>query len=320
MAEITAAQVKSLREKTGAGMMDCKKALSESGGDLEAATDWLRKKGLSAAAKKSGRVAAEGLVGILVEGGKGAVVEVNSETDFVARNEAFQGFVRQVSATALATDGDVEALKAAAYADSGRSVGEELTEMIATIGENMDVRRAAVLSVSKGVISSYAHGSIAPGTGRIGVLVALESEGDADKLIALGKQLAMHVAASDPQAISTDQLDSAVVSRERDILKEQAIASGKPPEIAEKMVEGRLRKFYEEIVLLEQTFVIDTDKKVEQAIEAAAGEIGAGVKITGFVRYALGEGIERKEDDFAAEVAELAGNRAEDTEGDADRS
>ncbi|MCZ6861905.1 MAG: translation elongation factor Ts [Alphaproteobacteria bacterium] len=320
MAEITAAQVKSLREKTGAGMMDCKKALNESGGDLEAATDWLRKKGLSAAAKKSGRVAAEGLIGILVEGGKGAVVEVNSETDFVARNEAFQGFVRQVSATALVTDDDVEALKAAAYADSGRSVGEELTEMIATIGENMDVRRAAVLSVGKGVIASYAHSSIASGTGRIGVLVALESEGDVDKLIVLGKQLAMHVAASDPQAVSTDQLDPAVVSRERKILKEQAMASGKPPEIAEKMVEGRLRKFYEEIVLLEQTFVIDTEKKVGQAIEAAAGEIGAGVEITGFVRFALGEGIERKEDDFVAEVAELAGNKAEDTEGDADRS
>ena len=307
MAEITAAQVKSLREKTGAGMMDCKKALTESGGDLEAATDWLRKKGLSAAAKKSGRVAAEGLVGVLIEDGKGAVVEVNSETDFVARNEAFQGFVRQLSAIALATDGDVEALKAADYADSGRSVGAELTEMIATIGENMDVRRAAVLSVNKGVIASYAHGSIAPGTGRICVLVALESEGDVDNLIALGKQLAMHVAASDPQAVSTDQLDPVVVSREREILKEQAIASGKPPEIAEKMVEGRLRKFYEEIVLLEQTFVIDTDKKVGQAIEAASGQIGAGVEVTGFVRFALGEGVVRKEDDFAAEVAELAG-------------
>ncbi len=307
MAEITAAQVKSLREKTGAGMMDCKKALTESGGELEAATDWLRKKGLSSAAKKSGRVAAEGLVGVLVEGGKGAVVEVNSETDFVARNETFQGFVRQVTASALAADGDVEALKAAAYPDSGRSVDEELTEMIATIGENMDVRRAAVLSVGKGVIASYVHSAVAPGTGRIGVLVALASEGDADKLGALGKQLAMHIAASDPQAVSTDQLDPAVVSRERKFLKEQAIASGKPPEIAEKMVEGRLRKFYEEIVLLEQTFVIDTDKKVGQAIEAAAGEIGAGVEVTGFVRFALGEGIERKEDDFAVEVAELAG-------------
>ena len=307
MAEITAAQVKSLREKTGAGMMDCKKALTESGGELEAATDWLRKKGLSSAAKKSGRVAAEGLVGVLVEGGKGAVVEVNSETDFVARNETFQGFVRQVTASALAADGDVEALKVAAYPDSGRSVDEELTEMIATIGENMDVRRAAVLSVGKGVIASYVHSAVAPGTGRIGVLVALASEGDADKLGALGKQLAMHIAASDPQAVSTDQLDPAVVSRERKFLKEQAIASGKPPEIAEKMVEGRLRKFYEEIVLLEQTFVIDTDKKVGQAIEAAAGEIGAGVEVTGFVRFALGEGIERKEDDFAVEVAELAG-------------
>ena len=307
MAEITAAQVKSLREKTGAGMMDCKKALTESGGEFEAATNWLRKKGLSSAAKKSGRVAAEGLVGVLVEGGKGAVVEVNSETDFVARNEAFQGFVRQVTASALATGGDIGALKAAAYPGSGRSVDEELSEMIATIGENMDVRRAAVLSVGKGVIASYVHGAVAPGTGRIGVLVALESEGDADKLDALGKQLAMHIAASEPRAVSTDQLDPAVVTREREFLKEQAIASGKPPEIAEKMVEGRLRKFYEEIVLLEQTFVIDTDKKVGQAIEAAAGEIGAGVEVAGFVRFALGEGIERKEDDFVAEVAELAG-------------
>lgn len=307
MAEITAAQVKSLREKTGAGMMDCKKALTESGGEIEAATDWLRKKGLSSAASKSGRVAAEGLVGVLVEGGKGAVAEVNSETDFVARNESFQGFVRQVTACALATGGDIEALRAAAYPASGRSVGEELSEMITTIGENMDVRRAAVLSVGKGVIASYVHGSVAPGTGRIGVLVALESEGDADKLIALGKQLAMHIAASKPQAVSTDQLDPAVVSREREFLKEQAIASGKPPEIAEKMVEGRLRKFYQEIVLLEQAFVIDPDKKVGQAIEAAAGEIGAGVEVTGFVRFALGEGIERKAEDFASEVAELAG-------------
>ncbi len=307
MAEITAAQVKALRERTGAGMMDCKKALTESGGELEAATDWLRKKGLSAAAKKSGRVAAEGLVGVFVEGGRGAVAEVNSETDFVARNESFQGFVRQVTATVLATGGDIEALKAASYPDSGRSVGEELTEMIATIGENMDVRRSAVLSVDKGVIASYVHAAIAPGLGKIGVLVALASEGDADKLTALGKQLAMHIAASNPQSVSTDQLDPAIVSREREILKEQAIASGKPPEIAEKMVEGRLRKFYEEIVLLEQTFVIDTDKKVGQAIEAAAGEIGADVAVTGFVRFALGEGIERKEDDFAAEVAELAG-------------
>jgi len=307
MAEITAAQVKALREQTGAGMMDCKKALTESGGELEAATDWLRKKGLSAAAKKSGRVAAEGLVGVFVEGGRGAVAEVNSETDFVARNETFQGFVRQVTATALATGGDIEALKAASYPGNGRSVGEELTEMIATIGENMDVRRSAVLSVDKGVVASYTHAAIAPGLGKIGVLVALASEGDADKLTALGKQLAMHIAASNPQSVSTGQLDPAIVSREREILKEQAIASGKPPEIAEKMVEGRLRKFYEEIVLLEQTFVIDTDKKVGQAIEAAAGEIGAGVEVTGFVRFALGEGIERKDDDFAAEVAELAG-------------
>ena len=307
MAEITAALVKSLREQTGAGMMDCKKALTESAGDIEAATDWLRKKGLSAAAKKSGRVAAEGLVGVIVDGTTGAVAEVNSETDFVARNEAFQGFVRQVTTIARDAGGNVETLKAAVYPGGGRSVGEELTEMIATIGENMDVRRTAVLSVGKGVVASYVHGAIAPGLGRIGVLVALESGGDEDKLAALGKQIAMHVAASNPQSVSTDQLDPAIVAREREILKEQAIASGKPPEIAEKMVEGRLRKFYEEVVLLEQTFVIDTDKKVGEAVEAAAGDIGSSIAVTGFIRFALGEGVEKGSDDFAAEVAQLAG-------------
>jgi len=307
MAEITAALVKQLREKTGAGMMDCKKALAETGGDIEGATDWLRTKGLAAAAKKAGRVAAEGLVGVAVEGDQGAVVEVNSETDFVARNDTFQDFVRKVSALALSAGGDLEALQAADYPGSGRNVAEELTEMIATIGENMSLRRTAGLSADGGVLASYIHNAAAPGLGKIGVLVALKSTGDADTLAGFGKQLAMHIAATSPQAVSVAELDPDVVAREREILKEQAIESGKPPEIAEKMVEGRLRKFYEEVVLLEQTFVIDNETKISKAVEAAAKEAGAPVEVTGFVRFALGEGIEREESDFAAEVAQMTG-------------
>jgi len=307
MAEITAALVKQLREKTGAGMMDCKKALSETGGDIEGATDWLRTKGLAAAAKKAGRVAAEGLVGVSVEGDTGSVVEVNSETDFVARNDAFQDFVRNVTQLGLAAGGDLEALKAAAYPGSGRSVAEELTEMIATIGENMGLRRAASLSAEGGVLASYTHAAASPGLGKIGVLVALKSSGDAEKLTAFGKQLAMHIAATNPQSVAVADLDPAVVEREREVLKEQAIESGKPPEIAEKMVEGRLRKFYEEVVLLEQTFVIDNETKISKAVEAAAADAGAPVEVTGFVRFALGEGIEREESDFASEVAEMTG-------------
>jgi elongation factor Ts len=307
MAEITAALVKQLREKTGAGMMDCKKALSETEGDLEGATDWLRTKGLAAAAKKAGRVAAEGLVGRVIEGDKGAVVEVNSETDFVARNDQFQDFVRTVAQLGLAAGGDLEALKAADYPGSGRSVAEELTEMIATIGENMGLRRAAGLSAEGGVLASYIHNAAAPGLGKIGVLVALKSSGDADKLAAFGRQLAMHIAATSPQSVAVGDLDPAVVAREREVLKEQAIESGKPPEIAEKMVEGRLRKFYEDVVLLEQTFVIDNETKIAKAVEAAAKEAGAPVEVTGFVRFALGEGIEREESDFAAEVAQMTG-------------
>ncbi|MDH3236164.1 MAG: translation elongation factor Ts, partial [Alphaproteobacteria bacterium] len=295
MAEITAALVKQLREKTGAGMMDCKKALTETDGDIEGATDWLRTKGLSAAAKKAGRVAAEGLVGIAVEGDTGAVVEVNSETDFVARNDAFQDFVRKVTELSLAAGGDLEALRSAEYPGSGRSVADELTEMIATIGENMGLRRVASLSADGGVLASYLHSAAAPGLGKIGVLVALKSTGDKAKLEAFGKQLAMHIAATSPQSVSVSDLDPAVVEREREVLKEQAIESGKPPEIAEKMVEGRLRKFYEEVVLLEQTFVIDNETKIADAVEAAAKDAGAPVEVTGMVRFALGEGIERQE-------------------------
>lgn len=307
MAEITAALVKQLREKTGAGMMDCKKALSETDGDIEGATDWLRTKGLAAAAKKAGRVAAEGLVGVAVEGTQGSVVEVNSETDFVARNDQFQDFVRNVTQLGLAAGGDLDALTSADYPGSGRSVADELTEMIATIGENMGLRRAASLSAEGGVLASYTHAAAAPGLGKIGVLVALKSDGDADKLTAFGKQLAMHIAATNPQSVAVADLDQAVVEREREVLKEQAIESGKPPEIAEKMVEGRLRKFYEEVVLLEQTFVIDNETKISKAVEAAAADAGAPVEVTGFVRFALGEGIEREESDFASEVAEMTG-------------
>jgi elongation factor Ts len=306
MAEITAALVKELRERSGAGMMDCKKALTESGGDLEGAVDWLRKKGLAAAAKKAGRVAAEGLVGIAVSGGRGALVEVNSETDFVARNDKFQDFVRKVSAISLAKSGDVAAIGAAAYPGTGRSVGEELTQLIATIGENMNLRRAAALSAEPGVVASYMHNAVDASLGKIGVLVALKSSGDKAKLAELGRQIAMHIAAANPQAVSVKTLDPAAVERERSVLSEQARASGKPEEIIAKMVEGRLRKFYEEVVLLEQIFVIDGETKVGKVVEAAGKAAGAPIEITGFVRFALGEGIERSQGDFAAEVAQLA--------------
>ena len=306
MAEITAALVKELRVKTGAGMMDCKKALTETGGDLEGAVDWLRKKGLAAAAKKAGRVAAEGLVGVVAEGNRGALVEVNSETDFVARNEAFQDFAATAAKLALDAGGDLEALSVAAYPDGG-TVGEALTEMIAKLGENMSLRRTAVLQVARGVVAAYVHNQAAPGLGKIGVLVALESAGDADKLAAFGKQLAMHVAAAAPQAVSAEDVDPAALERERSILTEQARASGKPEEIIEKMVEGRLRKYYEEACLLDQTFVIDTESKVRQAVEAAGKDAGAAIEVTGFHRFQLGEGVERQESDFAAEVAAQLG-------------
>jgi elongation factor Ts len=269
MAEITAALVKELREKTGTGMMDCKKALSETGGDLEAAVDWLRKKGLAAAAKKAGRVAAEGLVAVKAAGTRGSVVEVNSETDFVARNQDFQAYAAKVAGIALETGGDLAKLKAAPYGD-GRTVEEQLTHMIATIGENMNLRRAHVLSVNSGVVASYVHNAIAPGMGKIGVLVALESTADAGKLAEIGKQVAMHVAATSPVSVSRNEVDPALLDRERNILADQARASGKPENIIEKMVEGRLRKFYEESCLLEQTFVIDGENSVGKVLETFA--------------------------------------------------
>jgi elongation factor Ts len=293
MAEITAALVKELREISGAGMMDCKKALQETGGDIEQAQDWLRKKGLATAAKKSGRDASEGLVGMITDGKSGVVVEVNSETDFVARNDTFQMFVRTVTQVAMTVGGDLEKLKAADYPGTGRTVAEELTHMIATIGENMNLRRSAGLTVGKGVVAGYIHNKLADDLGKIGVLVALESDGDAGKLEALGRQIAMHVAAARPQWLSTDEVDATALDRERDVLSEQARASGKPEEIIAKMVEGRLRKYYEEVVLLEQVFVMDTDKKIAKVVEDAASDVGAPVRLAGFVRFELGEGVEK---------------------------
>jgi len=293
MTEITAAMVKDLRGKTGAGMMDCKKALSESDGDIEAAIDWLRTKGLAAAAKRAGQVAAEGLVAVALADGVGAVVEVNAETDFVARNEVFQELVRGVVAVTLEEDGDVERILAAGYAGSDHSVRDQITQAAATIGENIGLRRAARLAVESGVVSSYVHAAVTPGMGRIGVLVALSSSGDRERLGALGKQLAMHVAASSPSAVAIADLDPAVVERERAVLTEQARDSGRPEDIVAKMVEGRLRKFYQETVLLEQTFAIDGESKVADVIEAAAKEAGGAIEVAGFVRYALGEGVER---------------------------
>jgi elongation factor Ts len=308
MAEVSAALVKELRDKTGAGMMDCKKALNETAGDLEQAVDWLRKKGLAAAAKKAGRVAAEGLVGVVAEGPRGAVVEVNAETDFVARNEQFQDFVRQVTAIAAAKGADVAALAQQAYPGEGKSVAEKLTQLIATIGENMNLRRATEVKVGQGIVASYVHNAAAPGLGKIGVLVGLESTGDKEKLMALGKQLAMHVAAANPQALSIAEVDPKELERERGILAEQARASGKPEEIIAKMVEGRLRKYYEDVVLLEQLYVVDGESRVKQVLDQAAKAVGAPVKLTGFVRMALGEGIEREQKDFAAEVAAQLGH------------
>jgi elongation factor Ts len=302
---ITAAMVKELREKSGAGMMDCKTALTENGGDMEAAVDWLRTKGLAKAAKKAGRVAAEGLVGVAAEGTKAAVIELNSETDFVARNEGFQELVGKVATVAVGTDGSVDAVTAANL--DGKSVADSITDAIATIGENMTLRRTAILSVGDGVVSTYVHGAVADGLGKIGVLVALESTGDKEKLNALGRHIAMHVAATSPLALNTEELDQEVVEREKSVFSEQARESGKPENIIEKMVEGRLRKFYEEVTLVKQAFVINPDQTVEQAVEALAKDLGTDVKLSGFVRFALGEGIEKEEQDFAAEVAAASG-------------
>jgi|TARA_R110002094_G_scaffold173411_1_gene154747 elongation factor Ts len=303
MTAITAGLVKELRTVSGAGMMDCKKALTETNGDMEAAIDWLRTKGLATAAKKSGRVAAEGLVAVVASGTTGAVVEVNAETDFVGRNEDFQKLVSGIAAVAAEQGDDLEAIKASPFPGGSMTVEQKLTDAIATIGENMALRRAVKLSVAKGVVASYVHNSVTEGLGKIGILVALESEGDADKLATLGKQIAMHIAATSPQSISVADLDPAAIDRERAVLSQQARESGKPEEIIGKMVEGRLSKFYKDVVLLEQTFVIDGENTVKAAIDAVAKEIGKPITVSGMARFAVGEGIEKEESDFAAEVA-----------------
>ncbi|MBS0960556.1 MULTISPECIES: translation elongation factor Ts [Acetobacter] len=300
MAAITAALVKELREKTGAGMMDCKKALNESNGEVEAAIDWLRTKGLAAAAKKSGRTAAEGLVGVASEDKKAAMVEVNAETDFVARNEAFQNFVESVAKVALKVGEDLEAIKAAVL-DTGRTVADELTHLIATIGENMSLRRARVFTVPSGVVATYVHGALRPGLGKIGVLAALEAPSADEAVLQLGRQIGMHVAATRPSSLDVSSLNPEEVERERAVLVEQARDSGKPEAIIEKMIEGRIRKFYEEVVLLEQVWVHDGESRVKAVVEKA------GVKLAGFDRFHLGEGIDKEEDDFAAEVAKVSG-------------
>lgn len=302
MADITAALVKELREKTGAGMMDCKKALTETGGDMEVAVDWLRKKGLSAAAKKSGRVAAEGLIGVASTGQRAAMVEVNAETDFVARNETFQAFVETAAKVALDVGEDIEAIKAAPYPGGTGSVADQLTQLVATIGENMTLRRARVLSVTNGVVATYVHSALRPGLGKIGVLVAVEGQGEISVLETLGRQVGMHIAASRPEAVDIAGVDPAALEREKDILIEQARASGRPPNIIEKMVEGRIRKYYEDVVLLEQVWVHDGESRVKAVLQKA------GVKLAGFARFQLGEGIDRPQGpDFATEVAATAG-------------
>jgi elongation factor Ts len=303
---ITAQMVKELREKSGAGMMDCKKALAETNGDMEAAIDWLRAKGIAKADKKASRTAAEGLVGVASEGTKAVVVELNSETDFVARNEKFQDLVAGVAKVALTTDGSVEAVSAATYPATSKPVGDTIKDAVATIGENMALRRTALLTVSDGVVATYMHNAVATDLGKLGVLVALESTGDKDKLNAIGRQVAMHVAATNPLALTSQDVDATVAERERQIFIEQARESGKPENIIEKMVEGRMRKFYEEVALLSQAFVMNPDHTVGDAVKTAEAEVGAPIKVTGFVRFALGEGIEREETDFAAEVAAVA--------------
>jgi elongation factor Ts len=301
MAEITAALVKDLRERTGAGMMDCKKALNEAGGDMEAAIDWLRKKGLSAAAKKSGRVAAEGLIGVASAPCRAAMVEVNAETDFVARNETFQAFVANVALIALAVGDDLDAIRAAAFPDTGRTVADELTHLVATIGENMNIRRAVVLSVPRGLVATYIHNAVRPGLGKIGVLAAVAGESELAALETLGRQVGMHVAAAKPEVLDIESVDPAALEREKAVLREQARGSGKPDAIIEKMIEGRIRKYYEEVVLLEQVWVHDGESRVKAVVKKS------GVVLSGFARYALGEGIEKPTGDFAAEVAAAAG-------------
>ena len=301
MTEVTVAMVRDLRDATGAGMMDCKKALVEAGGDIEAAIDWLRKKGLSAAAKKSGRVAAEGLVGVASAPHVAAMVEVNAETDFVARNENFQNFVAEVAGLALSVGEDIEALKAATYPGTQHSTQEELTKLIATIGENMTIRRASVLRVSHGAVATYMHNAVKPGLGKIGVLVALEGQSEMQVMETLGRQIGMHVAATRPSALDVSAVDPAALEREKAVLTEQAMASGKPEAVIVKMVEGRIRKYYEEVVLLEQVWVHDGESRVKAVVEKL------GLQLTGFNRFLLGEGIEKQVTDFAAEVAATAG-------------
>jgi elongation factor Ts len=307
MATITAAMVKDLRESTGAGMMDCKAALTETDGDMQAAQDWLRKKGLSKAAKKAGRVAAEGLIAALTKGTKGVVVEVNSETDFVARNEHFQGLVKMIAQVALDVGADVEKIKAAKVGSI--SVENAISDAIATIGENMTLRRAAQLDVGKGVVSSYVHNAVTDGAGKMGVIVALESAGKTDELALVGRQLAMHVAAANPLALDPAGLDPELIKREKDVLADKYRQQGKPENVIEKIVDSGLKTYYKEVCLLEQAFIHDSGKSVAQAVKEAEGKIGAPVKIAGFVRYALGEGIEKQETDFAAEVAAASGKK-----------
>jgi elongation factor Ts len=305
MANITASMVKELRDKTGAGMMDCKAALGETGGDLEGAVDWLRKKGLAKAAKKAGRVAAEGLIGIALAATKGIVVEVNSETDFVARNDLFQGLVKIIADVALSTGPAVEKILVAPVGD--RTVADAITETIAKVGENMTLRRAAALSVGKGVVASYVHNSVTDGLGKIGVIVALESAGDTDELKSFGRMVAMHVASANPQAVDSSGLDATTVEREKNVLAEKFKAQGKPANVIEKIVESGLKTFYKEVCLLDQGFIFDDKKSVAQALKETEAKAGAPIKIAGFVRYALGEGIDRPEGDFGGEVAALAG-------------
>ncbi len=305
MANITAQMVKELRESTGAGMMDCKAALTENNGEMQAAQDWLRKKGLSKAAKKAGRVAAEGLIGVMVQGTKGVVVEVNSETDFVARNDLFQGLVKMIADVALSTGTDVEKIKATKAGSI--TIGDSINDTIAKIGENMTLRRAASLAVSSGVVAYYVHNAVSDGLGKIGVLVALESSGKADELMAFGRQVAMHVASANPLAVDASGVDPAVIKREKDILADKFRQQGKPENMIEKIVESGLKTFYKEQTLLDQPFIFDDKKTVAQASKETEGKVGGPIKITGFVRYALGEGIEKQETDFAAEVAAAAG-------------
>lgn len=304
---ITASMVKELRDQTGAGMMDCKSALTETEGDLQAAIDWLRAKGLSRAAKKAGRVASEGLIGVATAPGRAVMVEVNSETDFVARNDDFQKLVAEIAKTALTTDGSLAAVQAAAMSD-GASVEAAIKTAIGTIGENMTLRRVSMVATDSGAVANYVHSSISPGLGKIGVLVALNSSGDAGKLAGIGRQVAMHIAASNPLAVTVDDLDPETVARERAVYAEQARESGKPEAIIDKMVEGRMRKYYEEVVLLSQTFVVDTEKTVGEALKAAEAEIGGPIEVAAFSVFRLGEGVEKDESDFAAEVAAAAGS------------